>query len=65
MADRDEAEKTYNLFIQSKKSIPPDGGVDIKGARIVAENWKEFGLLKSPPPLDNAIDLSYWAEARK
>ena len=64
-ADRDEAEKTYNLFIQSKKSIPPDGGVDIKGARIVAENWKEFGLQKPPPPVDGAIDLSYLAEARK
>jgi ABC-type nitrate/sulfonate/bicarbonate transport system substrate-binding protein len=64
-ADRDEAEKTYNLFIQSKKSIPPDGGVDLKGARIVAGNWKEFGLLKPPPPVDGAIDLSYLAEARK
>ncbi|MGH7783991.1 MAG: ABC transporter substrate-binding protein, partial [Candidatus Binatia bacterium] len=35
-ADRDDAEKTYNLFVQTKKSIPRDGAVDIKGARIVA-----------------------------
>lgn len=64
-ATRDEAEKTYTLFIQAKKSVPPDGGIDIKGARIVAENWKEFGLQKQPPPVDGAIDLSYLAEARR
>ncbi len=64
-ADRDEAEKTYNLFFESKKSIPRDGGVDLQGARIVAENWKEFGLQKPPPPVESAIDMSYLAEARK
>jgi NitT/TauT family transport system substrate-binding protein len=64
-ADRDDAEKTYNLFIKTKKSIPRDGGVDIKGARIVAESWKEFGLQKPPPPVDSVIDMSYLQEARK
>lgn len=64
-ADRDDAEKTYNLFIQTKKSIPRDGAVDVKGARIVAESWKEFGLQKPPPPVEGAIDMSYLAEARK
>jgi len=64
-ADRDEAEKTYNLFVKTKKSIPRDGGVDIKGARIVAESWKEFGLQKPPPPVDGVIDMSYLQEARK
>jgi ABC-type nitrate/sulfonate/bicarbonate transport system substrate-binding protein len=64
-AERDEAEKTYNLFIKTKKSIPRDGGIDIKGARIVAESWKEFGLQKPPPPVDGVIDTSYLQEARK
>jgi ABC-type nitrate/sulfonate/bicarbonate transport system substrate-binding protein len=64
-ADRDEAEKTYNLFLQTKKSVPRDGAVDLQGARIVAERWKEFGLQKPPPPVESAIDMSYLAEARK
>jgi len=64
-AERDEAEKTYTLFINTKKSIPRDGAVDIKGARIVAESWKEFGLQKPPPPVDSVIDMSYLQEARK
>ena len=64
-ADKEEAEKTYALYIQTKKTIPPDGGVDVQGARRVAENWKEFGLQKMPPPIDSAIDLNYLAEARK
>lgn len=64
-ADHGDAEKTYNLFIKTKKSIPRDGAVDIKGARIVAESWKEFGLQKPPPPVDAVIDMSYLQEARK
>jgi ABC-type nitrate/sulfonate/bicarbonate transport system substrate-binding protein len=64
-ADREEAEKTYNLFFQTKKSIPRDGGVDLQGARVVAESWKEFGLQKPPPPVETVIDMSYLAEARK
>ena len=64
-AERDEAEKTYSLFIKTKKSIPRDGGIDITGARIVAESWKEFGLQKPPPPVDGVIDMSYLQEARK
>src|SRR4029077_9588460 len=63
--DKDEAEKTYILYMNTKKTIPRDGGVDAQGARRVAENWKEFGLQKTPPPVDAAIDLSYLAEARK
>jgi ABC-type nitrate/sulfonate/bicarbonate transport system substrate-binding protein len=63
--DREEAEKTYALYVKTKKTIPTDGGVDIQGARKVAENWKEFGLQKMPPPVDSVIDLSYLAEARK
>ena len=65
IANRDDAEKTYELFVRTKKSIPPDGGIDIKGARIVAESWKEFGLQKSPPSVDGVIDMSYLQEARK
>jgi len=64
-ADRDEAEKTYDLFIRTKKSIRRDGSVDVKGARVVAENWKDFGLQKPPASVDEAIDMSYLAEARK
>jgi ABC-type nitrate/sulfonate/bicarbonate transport system substrate-binding protein len=64
-ADRDEAEKTYNLFMQTKKSSPRDGAVDLQGARIVAERWKDFGLQKPPPPVESAVDMSYLAEARK
>ena len=64
-AERDDAEKTYNLFVKTKKSIPQDGGIDIKGARIVADSWKEFGLQKPPPPVDGVIDMSYLQEARK
>jgi hypothetical protein len=64
-ADRDDAEKTYELFIKTKKSIPRDGAVDLKGARIVAESWKDFGLQKPPPPVDSVIEMSYLQEARK
>ena len=64
-AERDDAEKTYNLFVKTKKSIPQDGAIDIKGARIVADSWKEFGLQKPPPPVDGVIDMSYLQEARK
>jgi ABC-type nitrate/sulfonate/bicarbonate transport system substrate-binding protein len=64
-ADREEAEKTYALYMKTKKTIPHDGGVDLQGARRVAENWKEFGLQKMPPPIDSVIDLSYLAEAKK
>lgn len=64
-ADQEEGEKTYNLYMQTKKTIPRDGGVDLQGARVVAENWKEFGLQKVPPPVDSVIDLSYLAEARR
>jgi ABC-type nitrate/sulfonate/bicarbonate transport system substrate-binding protein len=64
-SDKEEAEKTYALYIKTKKTIPRDGGVDLQGARKVAESWKDFGLPKAPPPVDGAIDLSYLAEARK
>jgi len=64
-SDKDEAEKTYALYIKTKKTIPRDGGIDLHGARKVAESWKDFGLQKAPPPVDGAIDLSYLAEARK
>ena len=64
-ADKEEVEKTYALYMKTKKIIPRDGGVDVEGARRVAENWKEFGLQKIPLPVDSVIDLSYLAEARK
>jgi ABC-type nitrate/sulfonate/bicarbonate transport system substrate-binding protein len=64
-SEREEAEKTYTLYMQTKKTIPRDGGIDLQGARKVAENWKEFGLQKMPPAVDSVIDLSYLAEARK
>jgi ABC-type nitrate/sulfonate/bicarbonate transport system substrate-binding protein len=64
-SDKEEAEKTYALYMKTKKTIPRDGGVDVQGARKVAESWKDFGLPKTPPPVDSAIDLSYLTEARK
>ena len=64
-AEKDEAEKTYALYMKTQKTIPRDGGIDVQGARKVAENWKDFGLQKTPPPVDSIIDLSYLAEARK
>ena len=64
-SDKDEAEKTYALYMKTQKTIPRDGGIDPQGARKVAENWKDFGLQKAPPPVDNVIDLSYLAETRK
>ncbi len=64
-SDKEEAEKTYALYMKTKKTIPRDGGVDVQGARKVAESWKDFGLPKTPPPIDSAIDLGYLAEARK
>ena len=57
--------KTYALYMKTKKTIPRDGGVDLQGARKVAESWKDFGLQKMPAPVDGIIDLSYLAEARK
>jgi ABC-type nitrate/sulfonate/bicarbonate transport system substrate-binding protein len=64
-SDKEEAEKTYALYMKTKKTIPRDGGVDLQGARKVAESWKDFGLKKMPPPVDGIIDLSYLAEAKK
>ena len=64
-AEKDEAEKTYALYMKTQKTIPRDGGIDVQGARKVAENWKDFGLQKAPPPVDSVIDLRYLAEARK
>jgi ABC-type nitrate/sulfonate/bicarbonate transport system substrate-binding protein len=64
-AEKDEAEKTYALYMKTQKTIPRDGGIDVQGARKVAESWKDFGLQKTPPPVDSVIDLSYLAEARK
>lgn len=64
-AEKDEVEKTYALYMKTQKTIPRDGGIDVQGARKVAENWKDFGLQKTPPPVDSVIDLSYLAEARK
>jgi len=64
-SDKEEAEKTYALYMKTKKTIPRDGGVDVQGARKVAESWKDFGLPKAPAPVDSIIDLSYLAEARK
>jgi len=64
-SDKDEAEKTYALYMKTQKTLPRDGGIDLQGARKVAENWKDFGLQKTPPPMDSVIDLSYLAEARK
>ncbi len=64
-SEKDEAEKTYALYMKTQKTIPRDGGIDVQGARKVAENWKDFGLQKTPPPVDGVIDLSYLAEARK
>ncbi len=51
--------------MKTKKTIPRDGGVDLHGARQVAEIWKDFGMQKMPPPVDGIIDLGYLAEARK
>ena len=64
-AEKEEAEKTYALYMKTQKTIPRDGGIDLQGARKVAENWKDFGLQKLPPPIDGLIDMSYLAEARK
>lgn len=64
-AEKEEAENTYALYMKTKKTIPRDGGIDVQGARKVAESWKDFGLQKMPPPVDGVIDLSYLAEARK
>ena len=64
-SSNEEAEKTYALYMKTQKTIPRDGGIDVQGARKVAENWKDFGLQKTPPPVDSVIDLSYLAEAKK
>jgi hypothetical protein len=64
-ADMEEVEKTYALYMKTQKTIPRDGGIDLQGARKVAENWKDFGLQKLPPPVDGVVDLSYLTEARK
>jgi ABC-type nitrate/sulfonate/bicarbonate transport system substrate-binding protein len=63
--DRPLAEQVYDLYQQTKKTIPLHGEVDVVGARFVAENWQAFGLQQEPPPVDRAIDLSYLEEAQK
>jgi len=50
---------------ENAKNHTPRRGIDLQGARKVAENWKDFRLQKLPPPIDGLIDMSYLAEARK
>jgi ABC-type nitrate/sulfonate/bicarbonate transport system substrate-binding protein len=57
--DREEALRTYVLYQRTRKTIPQRGEIDLEGARIVAEHWKEFGLKRSPPPIESVIDLTY------
>jgi ABC-type nitrate/sulfonate/bicarbonate transport system substrate-binding protein len=58
-SDRNAAEKTYDLYQKSRKTIPQRGEVDIEGARIVAQNWKEFGLQKKVSSVDGVMELGY------
>lgn len=51
--------------MQTQKTIPQRGEVDLAGARVFAQNWKQFGLTRMPPPVENAMDLTYLAEAQK
>jgi NitT/TauT family transport system substrate-binding protein len=64
-ADQKAAEDTYNLYFQSKKTLPQKGELDLDGSKVVAQNWKDFGLQKEPPAIDKVIDLSYLQEAQK
>jgi len=57
--DREAALKTYVLYQQTRKTIPQHGEIDLAGAGIVAEHWKEFGLKTPPPPIESVIDLTY------
>ncbi len=63
-ADRNAAEKTYDLYQKSRKTIPQRGDVDIEGAHIVAQNWKAFGLRKEPSSVDGVLELSYLKQAQ-
>jgi NitT/TauT family transport system substrate-binding protein len=58
-SDWNAAEKTYDLYQKSRKTIPQRGEVDIDGAHIVAQNWKEFGLQKKVPSVDGVMELGY------
>jgi NitT/TauT family transport system substrate-binding protein len=64
-ADQKAAEDTYNLYVQSKKTLPQKGELDLDGSKVVVQNWKDFGLQKEPPAIEKAIDLSYLQEAQK
>jgi ABC-type nitrate/sulfonate/bicarbonate transport system substrate-binding protein len=64
-AQQADAEKTYDLYQKSKRTIPADGDVDLDGARIVAQNWKEFGLSKEPASIDSIVDFSYLKKAQQ
>jgi ABC-type nitrate/sulfonate/bicarbonate transport system substrate-binding protein len=64
-ADPAFAERTYDLYVTTRKTLAPDGGVNLDGLRVLAENWQEFGLSEPPPPTSAWLDLSYLEEAQR
>jgi ABC-type nitrate/sulfonate/bicarbonate transport system substrate-binding protein len=63
-ADTQAASATYDLYQKTRRTIPTDGDVDVEGARIVAQNWKDFGLNKDPGSIDPILDFSYLKQAQ-
>jgi ABC-type nitrate/sulfonate/bicarbonate transport system substrate-binding protein len=64
-ADPAFAERTYDLYVATRKTLMPDGGMNLAGLRILEENWQEFGLSEPPPPSSTWLDLSYLEAAQK
>ncbi len=64
-ADPGLAERTYDLYLSTRKTIALEGEVSLDGLRVVTDNWQEFGLSEPAPPTDTWLDLSYIEEAQR
>lgn len=64
-SDAQSAGATYDLYQKTKRTIPANGDVDVDGAKIVAQNWKDFGLNKDPGSIDGILDFSDLKKAQE
>jgi ABC-type nitrate/sulfonate/bicarbonate transport system substrate-binding protein len=64
-ADPTFAERTYDLYLSTRKTIAQEGELSLEGLRVVTDNWQDFGLAEPAPPTNTWLDLSYLEEAQR
>ena len=64
-AEKDEAEKTYALYMKTQKTIPRTAALTCKARAKSPRTGKTSACKRLPRQVDSVIDLSYLAEARK